>query len=360
MYVKELKINNYRNYKNQKINFDKGLNVIYGGNAQGKTNMVEAIYLCSIGKSFKSAKDSVMINFDSDQSDIGVKVSKTEGDIDIEMTLTKNHKKQIKVNGGYLTRLSDILGNLVTVFFSPDDLKLIKEAPGDRRKFLDISISQLSKRYVYILSRYQQILTERNNLLKSKNGTEYIKDQIDVWNHQLASTGSDIIIQRLRFVKILNEYAKKIHLYLTDNTENLIVEYQGISDKEEEIESLLYNALTKDFEKDVMQGYTGIGPHRDDLKLVVNGLDVKTYASQGQQRSVALSLKFAEKEILANKLGEYPITILDDVFSELDENRNKRILELLSKGQTFVTTTNRCNVGKQIKILNGEVATEVA
>ena len=355
MYVKELRLNNFRNYKSQRIVFSEGLNVIYGGNAQGKTNMVEAIYLCSIGKSFKNSKDNMMINFGSDSAGISVKVAREMGDVDIDMSLLSGHKKQIKINGGYLTKLSDILGNLVTVFFSPEDLRLIKDAPGDRRRFLDISISQLSKRYVYILNRYQQILTQRNNLLKSDKEVEYIKDQIDVWNRQLAMVAKDIIIQRLRYVKMLNEYAHKIHLFLTDNAENLEIEYQCISDKEDEIEEIIYNKLNQDFEKDLAVRYTQTGPHRDDLKLVVNNLDVRVYGSQGQQRSVALSLKFAEKEILKQKIGEYPITILDDVFSELDDNRNKKILEMLKKGQTFVTTTNKCGVGKQIEIRQGEV-----
>ncbi|MBQ7307523.1 MAG: DNA replication/repair protein RecF, partial [Clostridia bacterium] len=321
MVVEKVILNNFRNYENQEITFDNGINIIYGKNAQGKTNLVESIYYASIGKSFKIAKDKELINFKHDSARIKLTVKKEIGNVDIEINLFQNKKKQIKVNGGYLTRIGDLLGNLVTVFFCPNDLKLIKDAPGDRRKFLDVSISQLSRKYFYLLLKYQEILEQRNNLLKNKNNLEIITSQIDVWDRYLAKIAKDIILQRVRFVEILSVYANKVHKYLTMNQEELTITYQGIMGSEEELEDLIYQKLKLNFEKDLQAGYTQIGPHRDDLKLVLNDTNVKLYGSQGQQRTVALSLKLAEKEILKEKLGEYPITILDDVFSELDDDR---------------------------------------
>lgn len=355
MVVEKLNLVNFRNYDDQKIEFSDGINILYGDNAQGKTNLVEALYFSSIGKSFKSSKEKDLINFNKTNANIRLNVKKNIGDVQIEINLFRNQKKQIKVNGGYLTKIADLLGNLVTVFFSPEDLKLIKEAPEDRRKFLDVSISQLSKKYFYLLLKYQEILVNRNNLLKNKNDLELISSQINIWDKFLASAGKDIILQRLKFVQILSGYANKIHKFLTEEKEDLTISYQGITGNDNEIENLILYQLKLDFEKDLQSGFTHSGPHRDDLKLFVNGKDVRQYGSQGQQRTVALSLKLAEKEILNQKLGEYPITILDDVFSELDENRKSRLLKLLSKGQTFITTTEKTTVGNIINIENGKI-----
>ena len=355
MIVEKVNLNNFRNYENQEIVFKDGINIIYGKNAQGKTNLVESLYYASIGKSFKLSKDKELINFEKDNAKIKLTVKKEIGNVDIEVNLLKNKKKQIKVNGGYLSRIGDLLGNLVTVFFCPNDLKLIKDAPGDRRKFLDVSISQLSRKYFYLLLKYQEVLEQRNNLLKNKNNLELITSQIDVWDRYLAKLAKDIIIQRVRYVEILSVYADKVHKYLTKNQEELKITYQGIVDNEDVLEEKILEKIKANFEKDLQAGYTQVGPHRDDLKLVLNDTDVKLYGSQGQQRTVALSLKLAEKEILKEKIGEYPITILDDVFSELDDDRKDRLLKMLSKGQTFITTTEKVSIGNLIEIGNGKI-----
>ena len=357
MIVEKVELNNFRNYLNQEIKFKDGINVIYGDNAQGKTNLVEALYFCSIGKTFKSCKEKDLIRFSSETAQIKLEVKKNIGKIKIETNIFKTQKKVIKVNGGYLNKVADLYGNLVTVFFSPNDLKLVKDAPGDRRKFLDVSISQLSRKYLLLLIKYQQIMDERNALLKSKISVEEMLPQIDIWNRYISKVAKDIITQRAKYVAMLNEYASKVHRYLTDGEENLEVSYQTQADTIENCENEIYQKLKESFEKDYQVGFTQTGPHRDDLKLIVNGIDIKTFGSQGQQRSVALSLKLAEKEILKDKLGEYPILILDDVFSELDENRVERLLKLLKNGQTFITTTEEisASVGNIIKIKDGKV-----
>lgn len=362
MIVKKLQLRDYRNYQGDNIvNFDNGINILYGDNAQGKTNLVEAIYFSSIGKSFKPAtKEKDLINFNSESSQIKLDVEKNIGTIQLEINLFNTQKKQIKVNGGNISKICDLLGNLVTVFFSPNDLKLVKETPEDRRKFLDIAISQLSKKYFYLLCKYQEILLNRNNLLKSGKNINDLKKEIDVWDIYLSQTAKSIIEQRSKFVELLSTHANKIHKYLTDEKENLVIKYQ-YGDFGEDIESGMIEKLKNNLGKDLQFGYTTIGPHRDDLKLLVNDKDVKVYGSQGQQRTVALTLKLAEKEILSTKLDEYPIMILDDVFSELDDKRKQKLLNLLSnKGQTFITTTTEKDlinesIGLKIKIDNGKI-----
>lgn len=354
MIVEKLYLTNFRNYEKECIEFCDGINVIYGDNAQGKTNLVEALYYLSIGKSFKVAKDKDIIKFGTEIGSMKAVVRRLIGKIDIEIVLNQN-KKQIKVNGGNLTKVGDLLGTLVTVFFSPNDLKLVKEAPNDRRKFLDIGISQLSKRYFTLLCKYQNILEQRNKLLKNKQDLSTIASEIDIWDRYLCQVAKNIIIQRMRYVNILSEKANNIHKFITNDKEELKLSYQTICEKEEDIEKALYNKLKSDYERDLNLGYTQSGPHKDDIKIYLNNEDVKMFGSQGQQRTVALSLKFAEKEILKEKIGEYPIMILDDVFSELDDSRNNKIMQLLRKGQTFITTTKKCSTGKQIKISAGKV-----
>ena len=354
MFVKNLSLKNFRNYSEEYFEFDSGINIICGENAQGKTNLVEALYYMSIGKSFKNTKEQELIFFGKDFSQIIVNIEKNIGEITLEADLSKKTKKILKVNGSNLSRTGDLLGNLVTVFFCPDDLKLIKEAPQDRRRFMDICLSQLSKKYFNLLERYNIILKNRNDLLKSKD-SEVIESTIPIWNEQLADTGKEIIYQRLKFIEILDKHCKKIHQYLTDDTEKINIKYYGInSENKEEIKKSILEKLNENFEKDLANGHTSTGPHRDDLIISINGLDIKNFGSQGQQRTTALSLKLAEKEILKEKIGEYPITILDDVFSELDSNRVNKLLSILKTGQTFITTTASVENYNSIKITNGK------
>lgn len=355
MFVKQIVLKNFRNYQNEVFSFDKGLNIIFGKNAQGKTNLVEAIYFCSIGKSFKTNKDLHLINHNCNEAKINLCVEKNNGTTDIEILLTKNQKKSIKVNELVLKKIVDLYGNLTVVFFGPDNLKLIKDAPQDRRKFMDIALSQLSKRYFNLLIRYQKILQERNTLLKNKQDLQTIKETIFVWNNQLAETAKDIIYQRIEFIKNLEIYAKKALSYLSNNQENLHLGYMGIiGNSPQEIKEKILKELNETFETDLKNGSTSIGPHRDDIKILVNEQDVKFYGSQGQQRTVAISMKLAERELIYQKTKQMPIMILDDVFSELHETRKQKLIKFLEKGQTFITTTQEINQGKKIEIENGK------
>lgn len=340
MFVKELKLNNYRNYKEEKLVFSPNTNLIVGKNAQGKTNLVETIYYSAIGKSPRTTKDHDLINWEKDRAGFCLTVHKKEGDKKIEMVFNRQTKKTIKVNGVNLLKIGDLLGVVNVVYFSPDELKLVKDAPQDRRKFMDTDISQLSKNYFYLLVKYNKIIDQRNKLLKSKTNTKIIEQTLPIWDIQLAETGSKLIIRRIRFLNKLKEYVKQTHLFLTNNKENLSLEYAGITgETEQEINFKLLEALKETREKDLKLGYTNIGPHRDDIKLIVNNVDIRNFGSQGQQRTVALSMKIAELEIFKEECGEYPILLLDDVLSELDQDRQQRLLWRVRDIQTIITAT---------------------
>lgn len=340
MKVKSLKLNNYRNYSGVQVDFSDGLNIIKGSNAQGKTNLIEAIYMCSIGKSLRASKERQTIKWNEERAKIELEVEKKFGKSTIEIILSKSEKKTVRINKIPIKKIGELMGELNAVFFSPDELKLIKESPEDRRRFMDISISQMSKAYFYLLSKYEKILANRNKLLKQGLEREKLIDTLSIWNEQLARTGSKIILSRIHFLEKLAPYAELSHKYLTSDAETLALEYTGLKgETEEEIKQKFLEALDKSLEKDLKLCFTSVGPHRDDIKVSVNGIDVRAFGSQGQQRTCALSLKLAELEIIEQHTGEKPILLLDDVLSELDSSRKKRLLNFCKKTQTFLTCT---------------------
>ena len=340
MIVKNIKLTNYRSYINTDFTFTKGLNIILGNNAVGKTNLVEAIYYCCIGKSFRTSKEKDVINFDKDNANIFISILKRFGNSNIEINFDKNKKKVVKINKIPIKRIGELMGELNVVFFSPNELKLIREAPEDRRKFLDIDISQVSKNYFYLLNRYEKILMYRNKLLKDTKDINVLKDNIFIWDEQLSNIGSKIILSRIKFINKLTPYAKLAHNYLTDNNESLELEYIGIKGEDTKvIKEKFLNELQKNIEKDFNLGYTTIGPHRDDLSVKINNIDVRNFGSQGQQRTAAISLKLAELEIFKDESGEMPILILDDVFSEIDDKRKNKLINFSKKTQTIITAT---------------------
>ena len=360
MFVSELKLLNFRNYGEQKLKLSPSINLIVGKNGQGKTNMLEAIYYSAIGKSPKTSRDSDLINWSKDRASFCVVVSKKSGTKTIETIFLRQSKKTIRVNGVSLLKIGDLLGNVNVVFFSPDELKLVKDAPGDRRKFLDTDISQLNKNYFYNLTKYNKILDERNRLLKNYNGTQTLEQTLPIWDSQLAETGSKIVFERIKFLNKLKSISKEAHNYLTNHKEELELEYAGIlGETEDEIKQKFLQELKQVKEKDLKLGYTNVGPHRDDIKLVVNGVDIRSFGSQGQQRTVALSMKLAELEIFKEEVYEYPILLLDDVLSELDQDRQQRLLNYCKKMQTIITTTQYDPFMFQdaniVKIENGNV-----
>ena len=336
-----VKVNNFRNYANQIAYFSPKTNLLVGNNAQGKTNLIEAIYFCSIGKSPRVSNEKDLINYSSQKAKIECELNSNGGGKKIEIILNKNSKKIVKINQINILKISSLLGTLKCVFFSPDELKLIKETPEDRRKFLNTDISQLSKRYFNSLIKYNKILQERNNLLKNSKDQNVVKQTIDIWNEQLSLEGAFIIKERLKYVERIKKHINNIHSYLTNNAENLEILYQNYKIEDiNDIQSQLKFQLENSFERDFRFGYTTVGPHRDDLKFFINGQEVKNFASQGQQRTVALSIKLSEVEIFKEVMNEYPVLLLDDVLSELDESRKKRLFDLIKNYQTIITTTN--------------------
>ena len=353
MEITKLQLFSYRNYKQCEIDFKDGLNIICGKNAQGKTNLLEAVYFCVVGKSFRASREKEVINYDKDIAKIKLFIKKNVGKSIVEIIFSRKDKKTVKINGVPIKRISELLGEFNGVFFSPDELKLIKESPEDRRRFMDIDISQTNKQYFYLLTRYNQILQNRNKQLKANISKDDLVDIMKIWNSQLASCALKISKYRQNFVMMLSPYAKKVHSYLTDGKEDLGLSYVGI---EESSEQEIIEKLEKNLDKDLTLGYTSYGPHRDDIKVTINGMDVRTYGSQGQQRTCALSLKLAELDIIENQIKSKPVLLLDDVLSELDDDRKNKLLEYCQNTQTLITCTsfNYDIKGNLILIDNGE------
>ena len=354
MEITRLKLYNYRNYKTADVTFDGGINVIVGKNAQGKTNLLEAVYFAVVGKSFRASREKEVINTESEIAKIEVDIKKEIGSSKVEIIFSRKHKKTIKINGVPIQRTGELLGEFNGVFFAPDELKLIKESPEDRRRFMDIDISQTSKQYFYLLSRYDKILVSRNKLLKTQTNIAELKNMLAIYNTQMASCALKIVKFRQNFVQSLAPYAQKAHAYLTDQKESLTLEYVGIA---EQTEQEIVSRLERNLEKDIALGYTSYGPHRDDIKVEINGIDVRTYGSQGQQRTCALSLKLAELEIIKNQTRSTPVLLLDDVLSELDEDRKLKLLKFCQKAQTLISCTSfayavKC---KKIVVENGKI-----
>lgn len=337
MQIEKITLKNFRNIADLELCFNDKLNFLCGSNAQGKTNMLEAVYFCCVGKS-PFHKDKDLIFKGAEEARIKLFGKNRDGSFVIEVVLSVAEKKRIYLNGLVVNKTSEILGCLNAVYFSPDSLKLIKEAPLDRRKFLDIDLSQLYKTYCYSLLRYNKILLQRNNILKTASLSS-IEDILSAWDAQLIKEGSFLIKKRCDFIKNLKPHIKKAHNFLTSGAEDIEVSYAtsiDLADIENSYSSLLKSGLKKDF----TLKYTTVGPHRDDIKLSLNNVDVKNFASQGQQRTAALSLKLAEVFYFYEITGEYPLLLLDDVLSELDEKRQANLIDYTQKTQCLLTTTS--------------------
>lgn len=360
MIIDTLELNNFRNYTNASVNFFDGINFVVGQNAQGKTNMLEAIYIMSVGKSPKNSKDKQIIKFNESNAKIGTTFNTRAGKKSIIMYLDKTNKKSIKLNGLNILKLTELVGELSVVYFSPDELRLIKDAPEDRRTFLDISISQFDKAYLYTLLKYDRVLKMRNLILKSQDSNESKIEQLKLFTPQLIDAACEIITKRLEFVEKLKNYAKNIHTQITQS-ETLNLEYSYKIEKEKNIKDDLEYKYFSTLNKDIELGYTTIGPHRDDILFTINNLDTRYYASQGQQRTVALVLKLSLMEVIRDEISEYPILLLDDVLSELDDYRQNKLLDIIQKYQTIITCTKIPEVDIEysvIKIKNGNVIKE--
>lgn len=338
MFIKKIELNNFRNYIHLDMDFHKKVNILVGKNAQGKTNLIEAIYLTSIGKSFRTNKDQEMIGFDKEFARVKIIAEKNEEPIELEIMI-KKEGKEVKKEGYKLSKTTEMLDNIYIVVFSPEDLRIVKDEPEKRRKFIDRELCQLKPVYYSNLSKYKKILQQRNALLKEKNIKE---DVLKVWDLSLCDVGCKIIKSRQEFIKKINIISKDIHKEITNEKENLEIIYEaniGYVENVEDQKKLYLEKLEKNWKNDIYRGNTSIGPHKDDLKLMVNGIDIRNYGSQGQQRTAALSLKLAEVKLIEEEKREKPILLLDDVLSELDSSRQKYLISSLRDIQIFITTT---------------------
>lgn len=343
MYVDNIRLINFRNYDNLNINLNKKTNIFIGKNAQGKTNLLESIYICATGRSFRTNRDREIISFDKDEAYIGANMNIGKFDRFIEIKMERDRSKRIKVNKTELKNYRELYSGLNVVVFSPEDLKLVKEGPSERRKFLDLEISQIKPVYSYNLTRYNKILFQRNNILRSNKFKNDIRPLLDIFDLQLAKIGTDIIIERDKYVKELSAISKVTHNNITLCNEDLELIYEtniDIVPSKLEMEKIYLENLKSNTNRDIESRSTGVGPHRDDLIMNINNKDVKTYGSQGQQRTVVLSIKLSEVELIKKEKGSYPVLLLDDVFSELDEERRKYLIKSFHNIQTLITMTD--------------------
>lgn len=359
MQIKRLFLQNFRNYGNETFDFSEGLNVLFGKNAQGKTNCAEAVFYLCTGASLRIRHDKQLIKMGADSAYIRADAENRYGKVTIEANIYEN-KREIRVNGSKIAKNADLMGHINSVFFSPGELRLIQDGPDERRRFMNISISQTSPAYYTALLRYNKILDQRNTLLKNSD-VALILDTLPVWDEQLCQYAAVIIKKRAEFLDKLAPYAKEYHAYLTEGAEELLISpdrrYEG---DEKEIAGVLMRRLANHYEKDLRLGFTTVGPHRDDLDVLINGADAKAYASQGQTRTAALALKLAEIDIFKELSGETPVLVLDDVMSELDLKRRRKLLQRISQVQTILTCTHAervlygaaCN---KIHIENGRI-----
>ncbi|QOY37392.1 DNA replication/repair protein RecF [Anaerobacillus isosaccharinicus] len=345
MYINDLTLTNYRNYKKEHVTFENNVNVILGENAQGKTNVMEAIYVLGLAKSHRTTRDRELIYWDEEYAKIEGSVKKRTGPLTLEVIISTKGKK-VKLNRLEQRKLSEYIGALNIVMFAPEDLNLVKGSPQVRRRFIDMEIGQINPIYLYNLSLFQKILQQRNHLLKDLQRKKADNGLLDILTFQLIEQAAKVMLKRYEFIEMLERWAKPIHHDISRGLENLAIEYKPsikVSEASElsKIEEVLEENFVKMKIKEIERGTSLIGPHRDDLLFYVNDRDVQTFGSQGQQRTTALSLKMAELELIYDKLGEYPILLLDDVLSELDDFRQSHLLNTIQgKVQTFVTTTS--------------------
>lgn len=357
MYIESLALNNFRNYENLDINFSDRINILYGDNAQGKTNILEAVFLSSTTKSHRNSKDRDIIRFGQEESHIRLNLKKRDVCHRIDMHLRKNKPKGVAIDGLPIRRGTELFGLINIIMFSPEDLSVVKDGPGERRHFMDMEICQLSKIYYANLLQFNKVLDQRNNLLKQIAYNPSLGDTLDIWDDQLVSVGKSIIKERSNFLNMMNDIIKDIHKNLTSENESIEIRYSP-NVEEDRFEQVLKEKRNIDL-KNLS---TMTGPQRDDFEVIINGNDVRVYGSQGQQRTAALSLKLAEIELVKKIINDNPVLLLDDVMSELDSRRREALLESINGIQTIITCTGyddfikkRIEVDKVYKINNGKI-----
>lgn len=357
MNIRSIELKNFRNYENLEIFFDEGTNILFGDNAQGKTNILEAAYMSGTTKSHKGSRDKEMIRFGEEEAHLKTVVARGGREYQIDMHLKKNRAKGIAIDKIPIKKASELFGILNIVFFSPEDLNIIKNGPAERRRFLDSELCQLDRIYLADLTNYNKILAQRNKLLKDMIYRPSLSDTLPVWDMQLIETGKKIIRRRKQFVDELREIVSDIHYRISGGKEELFLKY------EPNIDDIFFeDELSRAKEKDKKLCQTSVGPHRDDLLFSIGDVDIRKYGSQGQQRTSALSLKLSEIELVRKSISDTPMLLLDDVLSELDSSRQNYLLNNISDTQTIITCTgldefvrNRFTVNRVFEVIAGHV-----
>ena len=353
MWIKKIKLKDFRNYENQEINLNKNINVFYGENAQGKTNIIEAIFLFSIGKSFRTNKDIELVKLGKDIANLEIDFEKSDREGNIKFFI--GNKKNILLNDIKIKKLSDLFGNIHTVIFTPDDINILKGGPQNRRKFLDIMISQLRPNYLHTYNLYLKTLEERNNYLKKLNKENVSEDLLEIWEEQLVNYAKIIANYRNEFIEKIKEKIKDIHNTITGEKEDIKIEYIT-----ECLDEKFYKKLLEERRKlDIIKGFTTKGIHRDDFIIYINDMPVNIYGSQGQHRTAMLSLKMSELEVIKDDINENPILLLDDFMSELDEKRRNNFMENIKDTQVIITCTDKLLLNKLdakiFNVINGKI-----
>ena len=353
MWIKKIKIKNFRNYESEEINLEKNINIFYGQNAQGKTNIIESIFLCSLGKSFRTKKDKEMIKLNEQNALVEVEYEKSDRDGKIKIEI--GNKKNIYLNGIKIKKLSELLGNLNIVIFTPDDINILKGGPQNRRRFLDIMISQLRPNYMHILNLYLKTIEQRNKYLRQIKEEHKDENLLEIWDEKLAEYAIKIYEYRKEFIEKIIKKLDIIHKNITNGEEQIELEYVTECDSKEK-----YLKLLKERRKlDIIKGFTTKGIHRDDFVIYINKKEIKIFGSQGQNRTAMLSLKLAELQVIYDEIGEYPILLLDDFMSELDRTRRKNFLENIEGTQVIITGTEKLDIENlkylEYNVSNGKV-----
>ena len=353
MWINKIKLNNFRNYDYQEIKLHKNINVFYGENAQGKTNIIESIFIGSIGKSFRTNKEKELIQFNKDKAIIEIEYLKSDRDGKIKIEI--GNKKNVFLNDIKLKRLSDLLGNINIVIFSPDDINILKGGPQNRRRFLDIMISQIRPNYMYILNLYMKTLEQRNNYLRQIKYENKDENLLEIWDEKLVEYGLKICEYRKEFIEKIRKKIFKIHKDITENKESIELEYFSDASTRQ----IFINELKSRRKIDIIKGYTTKGVHRDDFLLYINEKPVNIYGSQGQHRSAILSLKLSELQVIYEEIGENPILLLDDFMSELDNKRKINFIKSIENTQVIITCTEKILLEKLEKfsynVVNGKI-----
>lgn len=346
MFVEHLILKNFRNYENLNIDFSKNVNIIYGDNGQGKTNIVEAIFICATGRSHRTSKDAELIKIGSQRSYVGLYSQNSKINQKIEIQLDRSEKKKVKLNDIPAKKMGELMGRLNAVIFCPEDLLIVKEGPSERRRFIDIALSQLKPAYFYELQQYSKVLMQKNVLLKNIYKNKSLKDTLEVWNLNLAEKGARITKMRHDFLSRVSRHAAQQHFLITGGIENLDLRYKpsiksNLEDSITTIKEIFLKQLEDAVPREIDKGISLVGPQRDDFELTLNGIDLKNFGSQGQQRTAVLALKISEINIIKEEIDENPILLLDDVMSELDIKRQEFLFDALGNIQTFITCTDK-------------------